>query len=50
MEQGTKTRARRCRVLRRIRRVPLRRSFDEPFEDDERELVIGGGDDKPAGE
>jgi hypothetical protein len=46
MEQGTKTRRR--RVSRRLRRLPLRRGFDEPAEEEERELVIGGGDDKPA--
>lgn len=50
MEQGIETRARRRRWSRRMRRVPLRRLFDEPFEDEERELVIGGGDDKPTGE
>ena len=49
MEQGIETRARRRRVPRGVRRAPLRR-FDEPFEDEERELVIGGGDDKPTGE
>jgi hypothetical protein len=49
MEQGIETRARRRRVPRRVRRAPLRR-FDEPFEDEERELVIGGGDDKPVGQ
>jgi hypothetical protein len=49
MEQGTETRARRRRVSRRVRRLPFRRGFDEPFEEEERELVIGGGDDKPAG-
>jgi hypothetical protein len=50
MEYGIETRARRRRVPRRMRRLPLRRGFDEPFEDEERELVIGGGDDKPAAE
>ena len=51
MEHGIETRARRRRVTRRVRRVPLRRGFDEPpFEDEERELVIGGGDDKPTAE
>ena len=49
MEQGSKLRARRRRVSRRVRRLPVRRGFDEPFEEEERELVIGGGDDKPAG-
>jgi len=47
MEQVIETRARRRRMSRRVRRAPLRR-FDEPFEDEERELVIGGGDDKPV--
>lgn len=49
MEQGTHmtARARRRSVSRRVRRTPVRRNIDEPiFEDDERELVIGG-DDKP---
>ena len=50
MDQGIETRARRRRVSRRVRRMRLRRGFDEPFEDEERELVIGGGDDKPVGE
>ena len=31
-------------ATRRVRRTPIRRNIDEPiFEDDERELVIGGG-------
>ena len=50
MEKEIRIRARRSRVSRRVRRLPLRRGFDEPFEDEERELVIGGGDDKPVGD
>jgi hypothetical protein len=50
MEQVIQIRARRRRVSRHVRRAPLRRGFDEPFEEEERELVLGGGDDKPAGE
>ena len=48
MQQSIETRARRRRVSQRVR-APLRRGFDEPFEDEEREVLIGGGDDKPAG-
>ena len=50
MQQTSETRARRRRVTHQLRRLPRRRGFDEPFEDDERELMIGGGDDKPAAE
>jgi hypothetical protein len=40
-------RARRRCVSRRVRRIPVRRNSDETmFEDDERELFVGG-DDKP---
>jgi hypothetical protein len=49
MEQAIEIRARRRRVSQRVRRAPLRRGFDGPFEDEEREVLIGGGDDKPAG-
>ena len=49
MEQGTLAagRARRRRVSRQVRRMPVRRNIDEAtFDDEEREIVIGG-DDKP---
>ena len=47
MEQGTSSRARRRRVTRQVRRMPVRRNIDDAtFDDEERELVIGG-DDKP---
>jgi hypothetical protein len=45
--QGLESRAHRRRVSRHVRRAPLRRGFDAPtFEDDEREIPLGG-DDKP---
>ena len=49
MEQGTqmKARERRCRVTRAVRRAPVRRNLDEATFEDDREIVIGGGDDKP---
>jgi hypothetical protein len=50
MDQAIEMRARRRRVTRRVRRAPLRRGFDEPFEDEERDVVIGGGDDKATAE
>jgi hypothetical protein len=41
-------RAQRRSITRRVRRVP-QKGFDAPtFDDDDREIVIGGGDDKPA--
>ena len=51
MERRLHNRAHRRRVSRHVRRTPLRRGsgrgFDAPtFEDDERELPLGG-DDKP---
>jgi hypothetical protein len=46
MEQGTPSRARRRRVSRQVRRMPVRRNIDEATFDEEREIVIGG-DDKP---
>ena len=47
MVQGTPSRARRRRVARQVRRMPVRRNIDETtFDDEEREIVIGG-DDKP---
>src|ERR1700754_2290786 len=49
MEQGTlaESRARRRRVSRQVRRTPVRRNIDDvTFDDEEREIVIGG-DDKP---
>ena len=46
IDQRLKVRAHR----RRVRRAPLRRGFDAPtFEDDEREIPLGG-DDKPQAE
>jgi len=39
-------RARRRRISRRVRRA--QRGFDAPTFEDDREIVIGGGDDKPA--
>lgn len=47
MEQGTRVtaRARRRSISRRVRRMPVRRNVDDAiFEDEEREIVIGGGD------
>jgi hypothetical protein len=45
MEQRLESHRR--RVSRHVRRAPRRRGFDEPtFEDDEREISLGG-DDKP---
>ena len=47
MEQGTPSRARRRRVSRQVRRAPVRRNIDDAtFDDEEREIVIGG-DEKP---
>ena len=40
----------RRRISRQVRRVPKKRGFDDPtFEDEERDIVIGG-DDKPVGQ
>jgi len=49
MEQGTQmtARERRRRVTRAVRRAPVRRNLDEATFEDDREIVIGGGDDKP---
>lgn len=49
--QGAAVEAReRRRLSRQVRRLPKKRGLDEPtFEDEERDLVIGG-DDKPAGQ
>ena len=52
MEQGTQmmTRARKRLVSRRVRRAPVRRNVDEAiFDDEEREIVIGGDDRPEAG-
>lgn len=49
MEQGIHMTVRelRRRISHRVRRRPVRRNVDDlTFEDDEREIVIGG-DDKP---
>jgi len=47
-EQRIEARAQRRRATRHVRRAPLRRGFDQPtFEDDDREIPLGG-DDKPA--
>jgi len=49
MEQTEfETRAHRRLMMRRVRRRP-KRGFDAPtIEEEDREIVIGGGDDKPA--
>ena len=49
MEQGTQmtARERRRRVTRAVRRAPVRRNLDEATFEDDREIVIGGGDEKP---
>ena len=48
-DAATELRSHRRRATRRIRRAPQRRGFDEPaFEEDEREIPLGGDDKPPA--